>query len=158
MVSGLFYAHRSQVGLWSLYPNLADMHHFPSSTCQLPLHLLSCCSGMQFVWPLALHLCICDCFSINCDDTYLNKSCSKVGFQLQEINQMKLEMCQYPDWELNIKPLIFGEFQAMVHKDFAGSGPYSTYVLWLFLNSLPHQQIHSPCHQLSQIQTNIVNT
>jgi Cyclin, N-terminal domain len=67
-----------------------------------------------------------------CDDTYSNKSWSIVGqgmFQLREINQMEREMCQYLDWELNIEPLTLKEFEAMVRKDFAGPGPYPTYVL-----------------------------
>jgi hypothetical protein len=38
-------------------------------------------------------------------------------------------MCQYLDWELNIEPSTLKEFEAMVHKDFAGPGPYPTYVL-----------------------------
>jgi hypothetical protein len=50
-------------------------------------------------------------------------------FQLREINQMEREMCQYLDWELNIEPSTPKEFEAMVRKDFAGPGPYPTYVL-----------------------------
>jgi hypothetical protein len=67
-----------------------------------------------------------------CDDTYSNKSWSIVGqgmFQLREINQMEREMCQYLDWELNVEPSTLKEFEAMVRKDFAGPGPYPTYVL-----------------------------
>jgi hypothetical protein len=67
-----------------------------------------------------------------CDDTYSNKSWSIVRqgmFQLQEVNQMEREMCQYLDWELNVKPSTLKEFEAMVRKDFAGPGPYPTYVL-----------------------------
>jgi hypothetical protein len=67
-----------------------------------------------------------------CDDTYSNKSWSIVGqgmFQLREINQMEREMCQYLDWELNIKPSTLTEFEDMVRKDFAEPGPYPTYVL-----------------------------
>ena len=53
-----------------------------------------------------------------CDNTYSNKSWSIVRqgmFQLQElqeINQMEWEMCQYLDWELNIKPSMLKEFKA----------------------------------------------
>ena len=67
-----------------------------------------------------------------CNDTYSNKSWSIVGqgmFQLREINQMEREMCQYLDWELNIEPGTLKEFEDMVRKDFAGPGPYPTYVL-----------------------------
>ena len=67
-----------------------------------------------------------------CDDTYSNKSWSIVGqgmFQLREINQMEREMCQYLDWELNVEPSTLKEFEDMVRKDFAGPGPYPTYVL-----------------------------
>jgi len=67
-----------------------------------------------------------------CDDTYSNKSWSIVGqgmFQLREVNQMEREMCQYLDWELNVEPSTLLEFENMVRKDFAGTGPYPTYVL-----------------------------
>jgi len=67
-----------------------------------------------------------------CDDTYSNKSWSIVGqgmFQLREVNQMEREMCQYLDWELNVEPSTLKEFEDMVRKDFAGPGPYPTYVL-----------------------------
>jgi hypothetical protein len=67
-----------------------------------------------------------------CDDTYSNKSWSIVGqgmFQLREINQMEREMCQYLDWELNVEPSTLKEFEDMVRKDFAGPGPYPTYIL-----------------------------
>ncbi|KAI6113417.1 hypothetical protein EDD16DRAFT_1803477, partial [Pisolithus croceorrhizus] len=40
-----------------------------------------------------------------CNNMYLNKSWSIVAqgmFQLQEINQMEREMCQYLEWELNV--------------------------------------------------------
>jgi hypothetical protein len=50
-------------------------------------------------------------------------------FQLREINQMECKVCQYLDWELNVEPSTLKEFEAMVHKDFAGPGPYPTYVL-----------------------------
>ncbi|EGO00719.1 hypothetical protein SERLA73DRAFT_178625 [Serpula lacrymans var. lacrymans S7.3] len=67
-----------------------------------------------------------------CDDTYSNKSWSIVAqgmFQLREINQMEREMCQYLDWELNVDPVTLKEFEEMVRKDFAGPGPYPTYIL-----------------------------
>jgi len=67
-----------------------------------------------------------------CDDTYSNKSWGIVGqgmFQLREVNQMEREMCQYLDWELNVEPSTLKEFEEMVRKDFAGPGPYPTYVL-----------------------------
>ncbi|KZP14353.1 hypothetical protein FIBSPDRAFT_980257 [Athelia psychrophila] len=67
-----------------------------------------------------------------CDDTYSNKSRGLVGqgmFQLREVNQMKREMCQYPDWELNVEPLTLAAFEQMVRKDFAGPGPYPVYIL-----------------------------
>ncbi|EIW80626.1 hypothetical protein CONPUDRAFT_82776 [Coniophora puteana RWD-64-598 SS2] len=67
-----------------------------------------------------------------CDDTYSNKSWSIVAqsmFQLREINQMEREMCQYLDWELNVDPVTLQEFEAMIRKDFAGPGPYPTYIL-----------------------------
>ena len=38
-------------------------------------------------------------------------------------------MCQYLDWELNIKVGTLLEFEDMVHKDFTGPRPYPTYVL-----------------------------
>ena len=66
------------------------------------------------------------------DDKYSNKTWSVVGqsmFQLWDINQMELEMCQYLDWELNFEPVSFKEFEDMVRKDFAGPGPYPTYAL-----------------------------
>ncbi|KIM63970.1 hypothetical protein SCLCIDRAFT_1213783 [Scleroderma citrinum Foug A] len=67
-----------------------------------------------------------------CDDTYSNKSWSIVAqgmFQLREINQMEREMCQYLEWELNVDPATLKEFEEMVRKDFAGPGPYPTYIL-----------------------------
>ena len=67
-----------------------------------------------------------------CNDTYSNKSWSIVGqgmFQLREINQMEREMFQYLDWELNVKPSTLKEFKDIVCKDFAGPGPYPTFVL-----------------------------
>ncbi|KAI5981972.1 hypothetical protein EDD15DRAFT_2405847, partial [Pisolithus albus] len=67
-----------------------------------------------------------------CDDTYSNKSWSIVAqgmFQLREINQMEREMCQYLEWELNVDPSTLSEFEAMVRKDFAGIGPFPTYIL-----------------------------
>jgi len=42
---------------------------------------------------------------------------------------MEREMCQYLDWELNVEPSTLKEFEEMVRKDFAGPGPYPTYVL-----------------------------
>src|SRR6202041_1714626 len=33
------------------------------------------------------------------------------------------------DWELNVEPSTLKEFEDMVRKDFAGPGPYPTYVL-----------------------------
>ena len=38
-------------------------------------------------------------------------------------------MCQYLEWELNVDPATLTEFEEMVHKDFAGIGPYPTYIL-----------------------------
>ncbi|KIM71483.1 hypothetical protein PILCRDRAFT_17032 [Piloderma croceum F 1598] len=39
---------------------------------------------------------------------------SRAGmFQLQEINQMECEMCQYLDWELNVEPPTLKEFEDM---------------------------------------------
>ncbi|KAH7883209.1 hypothetical protein F5I97DRAFT_1939054 [Phlebopus sp. FC_14] len=67
-----------------------------------------------------------------CDDTYSNKSWSIVAqgmFQLREINQMEREMCQYLEWELNVDPVTLRDFEEMVRKDFAGPGPYPTYIL-----------------------------
>ncbi|KAH7927453.1 hypothetical protein BV22DRAFT_1007019 [Leucogyrophana mollusca] len=67
-----------------------------------------------------------------CDDTYSNKSWSIVAqgmFQLREINQMEREMCQYLEWELNVEPVTLKDFEEMVRKDFAGPGPYPTYIL-----------------------------
>ena len=49
--------------------------------------------------------------------------------ELQDINQMEWEMCQYLDWEPNIKPSMLKEFEAMICKNFAGPGLYPTYVL-----------------------------
>ena len=65
-----------------------------------------------------------------CDDTYSNKSWSIVAkgvFQLREINQV--ERCQYLEWELNIDLAMLKEFEDMVREDFAGPGPYPTYIL-----------------------------
>ncbi|KZP08319.1 hypothetical protein FIBSPDRAFT_922697 [Athelia psychrophila] len=65
-------------------------------------------------------------------DTYSNKSWGIVGrgmFQLREVNQMKREMCQYLDWELNVEPQTLAAFEEMVRKDFAGPGPYPVYIL-----------------------------
>ena len=67
-----------------------------------------------------------------CDYPYSNKSWSIVGqgvFRLRDINQMEREVCQYLDWGLNVEPGILKEFEDMVRKDFAGPGPYPTYVL-----------------------------
>ncbi|KAF9243147.1 hypothetical protein BU15DRAFT_86565 [Melanogaster broomeanus] len=67
-----------------------------------------------------------------CDDTYSNKSWSIVAqgmFQLREINQMEREMCQYLEWELNVDPVTLREFEVMIRRDFAGPGPYPTYIL-----------------------------
>ena len=50
-------------------------------------------------------------------------------FQLHEISKMEREICQCPDWELNVEPGTLKGFKDMVHKDFAGPGPYPTYVL-----------------------------
>ncbi|KAG2067992.1 hypothetical protein BDR04DRAFT_1158351 [Suillus decipiens] len=75
-----------------------------------------------------------------CDNTYSNKSWSIVAqgmFQLQEINQMEREMCQYLEWELNVDPVMLGEFEDMVKKDFVGQGPYSTYILPLLSKTTP---------------------
>ena len=66
------------------------------------------------------------------DDKYSNKTWTIVGqgmFQLWDINQMELEMCQYLDWELNFEPDSLKEFEDTVWKDFAGPGPYPTYAL-----------------------------
>ena len=66
------------------------------------------------------------------DDKYSNNTWSVVGqgmFQLWDINQMELEMCQYLNWELNFEPVSLKEFKDMVLKDFAGPGPYPTYAL-----------------------------
>ncbi|EIW87372.1 hypothetical protein CONPUDRAFT_149403 [Coniophora puteana RWD-64-598 SS2] len=54
---------------------------------------------------------------------------SKSMFQLREINQMECKMCQYLDWELNVDPITLQEFEARIRKDFAGPGPYPTYIL-----------------------------
>ena len=67
-----------------------------------------------------------------CNDTYSNKSWSIVSqgmFQLWEINQMECEVRQYLDSKLNVELGALKEFADMVHKDFAGPGPYPTYVL-----------------------------
>ncbi|KIK16146.1 hypothetical protein PISMIDRAFT_113902, partial [Pisolithus microcarpus 441] len=39
--------------------------------------------------------------------------------------------------ELNVDPLTLGEFEAMVRKDFAGIGPFPTYILPLTMESIP---------------------
>ncbi|KAG2159184.1 uncharacterized protein EDB93DRAFT_1062745, partial [Suillus bovinus] len=67
-----------------------------------------------------------------CDNTYSNKSWSIVAqgmFQLQEINQMEREMCEYLKWELNADLVTLREFKDMVKKDFVGQGPYLTYYI-----------------------------
>ena len=67
-----------------------------------------------------------------CNDTYSNKSWSIVSqgmFQLWEINQMECEVHRYLDSKLNVEPGALNEFTDMVRKDFAGPGPYPTYVL-----------------------------
>ncbi|KAG2363385.1 hypothetical protein BDR07DRAFT_1450747 [Suillus spraguei] len=67
-----------------------------------------------------------------CDNTYSNKSWSIIAqgmFQLQEINQMEHKMCQYLEWELNVDPVTYVEFEDMAKKDFVGQGPYPTYIL-----------------------------
>jgi hypothetical protein len=38
-------------------------------------------------------------------------------------------MCQYLDWKLNVEPSTPKKFEDIVRKDFAGPGPYPTYVL-----------------------------
>ena len=67
-----------------------------------------------------------------CNDTYSNKSWSIVSqgmFQLWEINQMECEVRRYLNSKLNVELGALKEFADMVHKDFAGPGPYPTYVL-----------------------------
>lgn len=67
-----------------------------------------------------------------CDNKYSNKFWTIVGqgmFELQEINHMEREMCQYLDWNLNVEPGTLKEFEYMVRKNFAGPGPYPTHVL-----------------------------
>ncbi|KIK16432.1 hypothetical protein PISMIDRAFT_113366, partial [Pisolithus microcarpus 441] len=39
--------------------------------------------------------------------------------------------------ELNVDPLTLGEFEAMVQKDFAGIGPFPTYILPPTMESIP---------------------
>lgn len=71
-----------------------------------------------------------------CNNTYSNKSQSIVSqsmFQLQDMNQMEWEMCQYLDWEVNVELMALKEFGVMVRKDFAGPGPCPTYILQLIL-------------------------
>ena len=61
-----------------------------------------------------------------CDDTYSNKSWSIITqgiFQLREINQMKREICQYLERELNVDPITLREFE-VICKGFVGLGPY----------------------------------
>ena len=54
-----------------------------------------------------------------CDNTYSNKLWSIIA----------QGMCQYLEWELNIDLATLKEFEEMVCKDFAGPGPYPTYIL-----------------------------
>ncbi|KAI6116024.1 hypothetical protein F5141DRAFT_1266388 [Pisolithus sp. B1] len=87
-----------------------------------------------------------------CDDTYSNKSWSIVAqgmFQLREINQMEREMCQYLEWELNVDPLTLSEFEAMVRKDFAGIGPFPTYILPSTKKSTPPPSANPFAHPSS---------
>ena len=73
---------------------------------------------------------------VMCGDTYSNKSWLIVGqgmFQLREISKMEHEICQCLNWELNVEPGTLKGFEDMVHKDFAGPGPYPTYVLQTIL-------------------------
>ena len=44
-------------------------------------------------------------------------------YALREINQMEREMCSYLEWQLNVEPSAFKEFESMVRKDFKGPGP-----------------------------------
>jgi hypothetical protein len=50
-------------------------------------------------------------------------------FQVREVDQMERERCQYLGWGLNVEPSTLNEFEGMLHKDFATTGPYPTYVL-----------------------------
>ena len=66
------------------------------------------------------------------DNKHSNKTWSIIGqgvFELWDINNMELEMCQYLDWELNFEPRFLKEFEDMVRKTFAGPGPYPAYVI-----------------------------
>ncbi|KAH7917302.1 hypothetical protein BV22DRAFT_974018, partial [Leucogyrophana mollusca] len=70
--------------------------------------------------------------TVICDDTYSNKSWSIVAqgmFQLRETNQMEREMRQYLEWELDIEPVTWKDFEEMIRKDFAGHGLCPTYIL-----------------------------
>ena len=50
---------------------------------------------------------------------------------------MKREMGQYLEWELNVDPVTPREFEDMIHEDFAGPGPYPTYILPSTKKSMP---------------------
>ena len=66
------------------------------------------------------------------DNKYSNKSWTIVSqgmFQLQEINRVECEFCQYLEWELNINPDTLKELKDMIWKDFAGPGPNPTHIL-----------------------------
>jgi hypothetical protein len=42
------------------------------------------------------------------------------------------EMCSYLEWELNVDTKTLKMFETMVKKDFAGPGPYPTYLMSMF--------------------------
>ena len=60
------------------------------------------------------------------DDTYSNKSWSVVAqkmFNLQEINQMEKEMCNYLEWELTAANPMLSSFETAVKRDFRKQKP-----------------------------------
>ncbi|KAI0084279.1 hypothetical protein BDY19DRAFT_997876 [Irpex rosettiformis] len=50
-------------------------------------------------------------------------------FALRKINQMKREMCSYPEWELNVEYTLLKDFEDKVKWDVKGSGPYPSYLM-----------------------------
>ena len=48
---------------------------------------------------------------------------------VSEINQMEQEMCSYLEWQLDIEPGAFIEFEYMLQWDFKGPGPHPAHSL-----------------------------
>ena len=100
---------------------------------------------------------------VMCDDTYSNKSWSVVAhgmFNLQEINQMEREICNYLEWELTLasaNPML-SAFEMAVKRDFCKQSQLIQ-IIRLHLcpstqleQKLRHQTVHSKNSHLHPAQ------